>query len=232
MAVPISCQRRCLCWTSVAYFWPPVSWWTWARWPSRSKIMMSSAGPSIAVKACGVMVANSAASPVSTVISRFAERQAHPSLDDEEPVVTGVDPLLRRPAGRFEPHLDGDRVAGRPAQHPGCPFARAVRHRADDHIVVAAHVEECVEVDLEGSCQRQQDVEADRPLAGLDPADGRRTEVGAGGELVERQAERVPKAPQPGRTTSSISLSSAMAPRLSLANIAKVRLRFSGSTVS
>jgi hypothetical protein len=30
----------------------------------RSKIMMSSAGPSMAVKACGVMVANSAASPV------------------------------------------------------------------------------------------------------------------------------------------------------------------------
>ena len=25
----------------------PASWWTWARWPSRSKIMMSSAGPSI-----------------------------------------------------------------------------------------------------------------------------------------------------------------------------------------
>ena len=46
--------------------------------------------------------------------------------------------------------------------------------------------------------QRQQDVEADRPLAGLDPADGRRTEVGPGGELVERQAERVPQAAQPG----------------------------------
>jgi hypothetical protein len=29
----------------------------------------------------------------------FAERQAHPSLDDEEPVVTGVDPAAPPPWG-------------------------------------------------------------------------------------------------------------------------------------
>ena len=40
-------------------------------------------------------------------------------------------------------------------------------------------------------------VEADRPLAGLDPADRGRTEVGTGGEFVERQAQRVPEAPEP-----------------------------------
>ena len=50
--------------------WALGSWWTWARCPSRSKIMMSSAGRSIAAQACGVIVANSAASPVSTIISR------------------------------------------------------------------------------------------------------------------------------------------------------------------
>jgi hypothetical protein len=75
--------------------------------------------------------------------------------------------------------------AGRSAQHPGCALARAVGRGADDHIVVTGHVEECVEIDLEGYCQRQQDVKADRPLAGLDPADGGGTEVGARRELVE-----------------------------------------------
>ena len=59
----------------------PRSWWTWARWPSRSKIMMSSAGPSMAAKACGVMVANSAASPVSTMISRSpSSSRTRPSM--------------------------------------------------------------------------------------------------------------------------------------------------------
>ena len=156
----------------------------------------------------------------------FAERQAHPSFDHEEPVVTGVDPLLRRRAGRFEPHLDGDRVAGRPAQHPGCPFARAVWHRADDHIVVAAHVEERVEVDLEGSCQRQQDVETDRPLASLDPANGRRTEVGAGGKLVERQTERVPKTPQTGPNHVFYLVRISHGSSLSLANMASTPALF------
>lgn len=42
----------------------------------------------------------------------FAERQTHSSLDDEEPVVTGVDPLLDRPGGWFQAHLECDRVAG------------------------------------------------------------------------------------------------------------------------
>ena len=115
----------------------------------------------------------------------FAERQAHLSLDDEEPVVAGMDAMLRGRAGRFQSHLDGDRAAGWAAQHPGRVVTGAVRRRADDHIVVAARVEEHVEVDLQGRCQRHEDVEADRPLAGLDAADGRGTEVGAGGELVE-----------------------------------------------
>lgn len=128
----------------------------------------------------------------------FAERQAHSPLEDEEPVVTGVDPLLRLPACRLESHLDRDRAGGRSAQHPGRALARGAGRRADDHIVVAAHVEKRIEVDLEGRCKRQQDVEADRPLAGLDPTDRGGTEVRAGGELVERQAQRVPKAAQPG----------------------------------
>lgn len=116
----------------------------------------------------------------------FTERQVHSPLEDEEPVVTGVDPLLRLPACRFQSHLDRDRGAGRAAQPPGRALAGRARHRPDDHVVVAAHVEQRIEVDLEGRCERQEDVEADRPLAGLDPADRGGTEVRARGELVER----------------------------------------------
>ena len=62
----------------------------------------------------------------------FAERQAHPTLDDEEPVVTGVGTLLLRPSGRYKPRLDGDRAAGWSAEHPGCAVARRVRHRVNE----------------------------------------------------------------------------------------------------
>ena len=154
--------------------WPPISWWTWARWPSRSKIMMSSAGPSMAAMACGRHGGELGGFAGLDGDLAFAERQAHPPLDDEEPVVAGMDALLRRRAGRFESHLDGDRAAGWAAQHPGRALTGAVRRRADDHVVVAAHVEERVEVDLQGRCQRHEDVEADRPLACLDAADGGR----------------------------------------------------------
>ena len=71
----------------------------------------------------------------------FAEQQPYPPFDDEEPVVTGMYPLLRRPVGRFEPDLDRDRVAGGSAQHPGRALVRTARHRADDHIVVVVDVE-------------------------------------------------------------------------------------------
>ena len=127
-----------------------VSWWMWARWPSRSKIMMSSAG--LVDGREGVRRHGGELGGLSRFDGDLAvtERQAHPSLDDEEPIVTGVDPRLGRPVGRFESHLDRDRAAGRSAQHPGGALARAVRRRVDDHILVAAHVEECVEVDLEG----------------------------------------------------------------------------------
>ena len=127
----------------------------------------------------------------------FAEQQSHPPLDDEEPVVTGMDSLRRRPVGRLEPHLDRDRGAGRPAQHPGRALARAARRRSDDHVVVATHVEEGVQADLEGTGERDQDVETDRPFAGLDPTDRRRTQVGACGDLVERQPQGLSQTSQP-----------------------------------
>ena len=68
----------------------------------------------------------------------LAEEQPDPALDHEEPVVTGMDPLLRSAVGRFEPHLDRDRAAGRSTQHPGRGSPDAARHRVDDHVVVAA----------------------------------------------------------------------------------------------
>jgi hypothetical protein len=72
----------------------------------------------------------------------FAERKADPSLDDEEPVVAGVDPLFGRYGGRFEAQLDGEGFAGRSTQHPGCALAQTVRYWADDDVLVAAQVEE------------------------------------------------------------------------------------------
>lgn len=128
----------------------------------------------------------------------FPEGQAHPSRDDEEPIVAGVDALLDRSARRFEAHLDGDGVAGRSAQDPGRARGRTGRGRADDDVIVVADVEERVEVDVQGGGQRQQDIEADGALARLDPTDRRRTEVGACGHLVEGQAQGVAQTPQPG----------------------------------
>lgn len=126
------------------------------------------------------------------------EQQTHSSFDDEEPIVTGVYLLLCRPVGRFQSNFDRKRPARRAAQHPCRPLARAARRRMDHHVLVAAHVEKRVEVDLESRCQRQQDVEADRPLPGLDPTDSGGTQVGASGKLVEGQTQRVAKAPQSG----------------------------------
>ena len=48
--------------------------WRWVRWPSWSKMHRISAGPSWAPKACGIMVENSAAWPVSTRIVRSPSR--------------------------------------------------------------------------------------------------------------------------------------------------------------
>jgi hypothetical protein len=78
-----------------------------------------------------------------------AEPQAHPPLGHEEPVVTWMHSLLRRLSRRLEAHLDDHSAAGRSIQHPRCALGRAVGGRPDDDVVVAAHVEQCVEVDLE-----------------------------------------------------------------------------------
>ena len=72
-------SAHCMPWPAMVTVQLVASWWTWAWCPSRSKIMMSSAGPSSAVMACGVMVANSAASPASTMMISFAEQQLHTS---------------------------------------------------------------------------------------------------------------------------------------------------------
>src|SRR5690242_6677313 len=107
-----------------------------------------------------------------------------------------VDPRLGTSACRFESHLDSDGAASRPVQHPRRLLARFVWSGSDDDIVCTAHVEQLVQIDLEGRRERQQDVEADRPLTCLDPADGGGTELGASRELVERQAEGVTEATQ------------------------------------
>ena len=126
-----------------------------------------------------------------------AEQQHDPAHGDEQPVVAGVNLLLRPPIGGLEAHLDGCGVAGRPAQHPRrAPFGIG-RDRADDHVVVLAHVEQRVEVDLQGAGQRYEHIEADGPVPGFDAADGGGAEVRPGGEVVEREPQRVAQAAQP-----------------------------------
>ena len=144
------------------------------------------------------MVANSAASPVSTMISRSpSSSRTRPSMTKNQswPGWTRCSGIRSVGSSRIliAIVLPVGRLSIQVVRPPD-----AARHRADDHVVVAAHVEQRVEVDLEGVGEREQDVEADRPLAGLDPADGGRAEVGAGGELVERQAQGVAQAAQPG----------------------------------
>lgn len=128
----------------------------------------------------------------------LAEIEAYPSLDDEEPVVTGVHTLLGWSPGRLETHLDRTGSAGRSAQEPGRVPARPARRGADHDVVVPSHVEERVEIDLERPGQGDENVEADRPFSRLHPADGGGAEVGAGGELVERQAQGGAQASQAG----------------------------------
>jgi hypothetical protein len=95
-------------------------------------------------------------------------------------------------------------VAGRPAQHPrGAPPEQWAW--ADHDVVVVLHVEQRVEVDLEGAAERQQDVEADRAFAGLDAADRRRAEVGSRGQSSSDSPSVVRRLRSRVRTTCSIS---------------------------
>lgn len=67
-----------------------------------------------------------------------------------------------------------------PVARPSIQVVRTpepVWHGTDHHIVVAAHLKQGVEADLEGACQRKQDIGAYRPLARLDPTDGGCTEL-------------------------------------------------------
>jgi hypothetical protein len=71
--------RRVDAWSPAAACYFPGRW-VWAWWPSRSNSTITSAGPSTAFTECGVMVANSAASPASTVSSRSpSTRRTRPS---------------------------------------------------------------------------------------------------------------------------------------------------------
>jgi len=101
----------------------------------------------------------------------LAEEESYLAFSHEEPVVTGMSPLLRCPICRLVPDLEGDCVCGRPAQHPRRAFARTAYFRADDHIVIVVGVQQCVQADLEGSGERDQDVETDCAVASLNSTD-------------------------------------------------------------
>ena len=157
---------------------------------------MSSAGPSTAANAWGVMVANSAASPASTTISRS------PSVSRTRPRGRRTSRGrggrgARRAAWRFEAHLHGDGATGGRLSIQVVRSPEVLGDRTDDHVVVGARRRAGGRGRPGAPGKRYQDVEADRSLAGLDPADGGGAQVGARGELVERQAERRPQAAKP-----------------------------------
>ena len=126
----------------------------------------------------------------------FTEQQLHAAVGDEEPIVAGMHLELGRDTRRLQSHLDRGRGAGRPAQHPRRDMARVVRTRTNDDVVIGVDIQQSVQVDLERSSQRDENVEADRALAGLDATDRRCTEVRSVGDIVERQPERVAQAAQ------------------------------------
>lgn len=128
----------------------------------------------------------------------LAQRQADPPVEHEEPVPAGVHPRCWSLPCGLEAHLHRERAARWPVQHPRRALADSVGRRADDDIVVVVHVEQRIQAHLQGAGQRNEDVEADRPLPGLDPADGGRAQVRSTGQFVERVAERLAEAAQTG----------------------------------
>ena len=84
------------------------------------------------------------------------------------------------------------------AQWPGGAGARAVRDRSDDDVVVGGRLEQHVQADVERLRERDDDVQAQAALAGLESADGRGAQVRPRSQLVEGVAERGAQAAQSG----------------------------------
>jgi len=127
-----------------------------------------------------------------------AEQQPNSTLEHEEPVMARMDAFVGDAPRRHEAHLHRDRGAGRSAEHPRRAITRLVRRWPDDDVVVAGDVEEDVDADLERGRQWEQDVEAERALAGFDATDRGGAEVRARPEVVERQAEGGAEGTKPG----------------------------------
>src|ERR1700678_81432 len=113
-----------------------------------------------------------------------------------------MDLQLLRPGPRFRPgdaHL-GHGEAVRPglaAQDPGRHPAGGVALRPDHHVVVGGGFHQLVQRGPEGPGDRAQLIEADPPVAGLDPAQGGRAQVTARGQIIQGPAQRHPQPPDP-----------------------------------
>jgi hypothetical protein len=127
----------------------------------------------------------------------IAEQQPNPPLDHDEPVVTGMHLLRRNPRRRLEAHLHRQRASRRSTQHPrGDAVGHRRRRRADHDVVVVAHVEQRIEIDVQRASERYEHIETDRPFPGLDPTDRRCAEVRPIGDIVERETEGAAKTAQ------------------------------------
>src|ERR1022692_2305232 len=132
----------------------------------------------------------------------LSQQQHNGSRQDGEPVPAGVDLQLAGPAPGFRPgdtHLGhGDAMRpGLPAQHPGGQPSRRIVLRPDHHIVVVDGLHQLVEGGPQRPGDRTQLVEADPPVARLDPAQGGRAQVAAGSQVVERPAQGRAQPPDP-----------------------------------
>ncbi len=105
-----------------------LAWrWTWAAMAIRLKTMRTSAGTVDGrerVRSQGCELGGLASINDDLAVP---EMQPHPTFQDEEPVVPGMNPLLGRFAARSDPHLQRDRAAGGPAEHPRGVIAGTLR---------------------------------------------------------------------------------------------------------
>jgi len=122
-------------------------------------------------------VENSAASPASIVMVRSPSSSTivpDKTVNQSLPGWTFNSSVPRRGSGLATTHLgDGHAVrAVLPTEHPGGHSSRRVVLRPDHHVVVGDTLDQLVERVAQGPGDRAQLVEADPPVARLDPAQG------------------------------------------------------------
>jgi ubiquinone/menaquinone biosynthesis C-methylase UbiE len=117
-----------------------------------------------------------------------------------EPVPARVDAQLARRLPGRDAHLrDGHPLRPVvPGEQPGGHPVRPIAPGPDDHVVVIDGLHELIERGAQGAGERDQLVDGDAPVPGLDPTQRRRAHVTAGGEHIKRPPAGETKASYPG----------------------------------